>query len=113
MAGYTKTKICENDQGSSPLPVQPYVAVNYHYGMLLGVDDFVTDQSYHRGKMRLHNAWLHGSGVIRGLEVSEDPERNELRVDAGLAMERYLTRRWGEYVCVRPFTGSFSFRREV
>ena len=89
MADNTETKLCEHDQSSHLLPIQPYTAMYYHYGMLLGVDDFVTDQSYHRGKMHLHNAWLHGTGVIWGLEASADLERNELRVAAGLALDGY------------------------
>jgi hypothetical protein len=44
--------------------------VNYFQGRLLGVDDFQAEQEYHREKMRRHNRWLHGSGVVNGLGVS-------------------------------------------
>lgn len=69
------------------LPADPYTALSYHFGMLLGVDDFETDQSYHRGKHRLHNAWNHREGVLWGLGVSADNPSGEIRVDAGLALD--------------------------
>jgi len=55
--------------------------------MLLGVDDFNTEQAYHRGKSRLHNAWLHREGVVWGLDVKLDTARNEIRVTPGLALD--------------------------
>ncbi len=81
------TLTCDREDGQALLPNRPYQAVAYHYGMLLGVDDFTTDQASHRGKIRLHNAWLHGFGTVWGLAVSADLERNELRVEAGLALD--------------------------
>lgn len=65
-----------------------FTAVNYHFGMLLGVDDFETEQGYHRGKRRLHNGWLHGGGVVWGLEVTVDRPSGEVRVEPGLALDR-------------------------
>src|SRR5688500_2769616 len=55
--------------GSALLPISPFYAPRYHFGMLLGVDDFESEQAYHRGKVRLHNAWLHRAGVVWGLRV--------------------------------------------
>jgi len=81
------TLTCDREDGEALLPNRPYQAVAYHYGMLLGVDDFNTDQSSHRGKIRLHNAWLHGFGTVWGLAVTADLERGELRVDPGLALD--------------------------
>jgi hypothetical protein len=69
------------------LPLSPFYALNYHFGMLLGVDDFDTEQAYHRAKMRLHNAWLHREGVIWGFDVRLDTERGEIRVLPGLALD--------------------------
>ncbi len=79
------------------LPVDPFRSLYVHFGMLLGVDDFQTLDAYHRGKMWYHNAWLHGKGVVWGLEASlpstdstdsEDPvPTGELRVSPGLAMD--------------------------
>ncbi len=69
------------------LPLSPFYALRYHFGMLLGVDDFETEQAYHRAKMRLHNAWLHGEGVIWGLGVRFDQPAGEVRVTPGLALD--------------------------
>lgn len=76
----------------------PFTALRYHFGMLLGVSDFEAQQAYHRGKTRLHNAWLHGAGVVWGLGVDVDLQRREVRVDRGLALghaghELYLDNR--------------------
>lgn len=68
------------------LPVNPFTALQFHFGMLLGVDDLETGQAYARGKMRLHNAWLHREGVVWGFNVSFN-SRNELAVDPGLALD--------------------------
>jgi len=73
--------------GGPLLPADPFMALRYHFGMLLGVDDFETDQSYHRGKHRLHNAWNHREGVLWGLGVSADTKTNEIKVEAGLALD--------------------------
>lgn len=61
------------------LQVNPFVSNRYHFGMLLGVDDLETEQAYHRGKTWMHHAWLHGAGVVWGLDV-------ELRTDDGLVV---------------------------
>jgi hypothetical protein len=73
--------------GQQLLPVNPFMALHYHFGMLLGVDDFETEQAYHRAKMRLHNAWLHREGVVWGFGVRLDTERVEIRVTPGLALD--------------------------
>lgn len=71
------------------LPVSPYLGLFYHFGMLLGVDDLETGQAYHRGKMWLHNAWLHGPGAVWGLGVEIDAGKGagEIRVRPGLAVD--------------------------
>jgi hypothetical protein len=79
--------------GSALLPATPFYAPRYHFGMLLGVDDFESEQAYHRGKMRLHNGWLHGEGAVWGLGVDAPLAdggaalKGELRVFAGLALD--------------------------
>jgi hypothetical protein len=69
------------------LPLSPFYALRYHFGMLLGVDDFETEQAYHRAKIRLHNAWLHREGVVWGFNVTLDHGRHEIRVKPGLALD--------------------------
>jgi hypothetical protein len=73
--------------GGDLLPLSPFDSLKYHFGMLLGVDDFETEQAYHRGKMRLHNAWLHRQGVVWGFGVNVDNEHGEIRVKPGLALD--------------------------
>lgn len=76
---------CIADTGT--LPDDPFTALRYHFGMLLGVDDFSTEQTYHRAKMRLHNAWLHRAGIVWGLDVDADEAKRELRVGPGFAVD--------------------------
>ena len=75
------------DDAAALLPVDPFTALRIHFGMLLGVDDFETLEAYHRGKMRLHNAWLHRHGVVWGLRVSADTGTGEIQVERGLALD--------------------------
>src|SRR5262245_42510078 len=81
--GTTNGTLCIPDECS--LPDGPFTALRYHVGMLLGVEDFSTEQRYHRGKMRLHNSWLHRAGIVWGLAVETRPDKNELVVHPGLA----------------------------
>ena len=77
--------------GSSPLattlPAAPFTDLAVQFGMLLGVADFDALAANPRGKMRLHNAWLHGEGVVWGYPVSVDSTSRELRVGPGLALD--------------------------
>ena len=77
--------------GSAPLattlPADPFTDLAVQFGMLLGVADFDALAANPRGKMRLHNAWLHGEGVVWGYPVSVDGTSRELRVGPGLALD--------------------------
>ncbi|HXK14620.1 MAG TPA: hypothetical protein VNH45_08805, partial [Gaiellaceae bacterium] len=77
--------VCIPDEAS--LPDSPFTALRYHFGMLLGVDDFSTEQRYHRGKMRLHSAWLHREGIVWGLDVELVDDKREIAVEPGLALD--------------------------
>lgn len=81
------TYLATDDGRGELLPLSPFTALHYHFGMLLGVDDFETEQAYHRSKMRLHNAWLHREGVVWGFGVKVDEARGEIRVAAGMALD--------------------------
>jgi hypothetical protein len=74
-------------RGAATLPLNPFLTLNYHFGMLLGVDDFETLDAYHRAKMWLHNAWLHREGVVWGFGVEADLPRGEIRVRPGLTLD--------------------------
>jgi hypothetical protein len=75
------------EDGGELLPLSPFNSLSYHFGMLLGVEDFETEQAYHRAKMRLHNAWLHREGVVWGFGVGLDVGKGEIRVERGLALD--------------------------
>ena len=77
---------CPDDAGAL-LPADPYMSLQLHFGMLLGVDDFEVLAANPRGKMRVHNAWLHRHGVVWGLKVSTDAHSGEIRVERGLALD--------------------------
>jgi hypothetical protein len=51
------------------LPQDPFLALHAASGMLLGEDDFRVLMGNPRGKLMLHNAWLHGRGIVWGCAV--------------------------------------------
>ncbi len=53
--------------------VPEFVRLKYFYGQMLGANDFATEQSYFREKLKLHNRCLHGYGTVCGLEVTPVP----------------------------------------
>jgi hypothetical protein len=75
---------CGTGDGGA-LPADPFTALRFHFGMLLGVDDFEVEQGFHHGKQRLHNAWLHRDGVVWGLGV--ELAEGEIRVLPGFALD--------------------------
>jgi len=72
--------------GAAGLPVNPFLALQVAYGMLLGEDEFRTLMGNPRGKQMLHAAWLHGSGVAWGYRPSVEGVRT-LKVSPGLAVD--------------------------
>jgi hypothetical protein len=83
MADTPDTTTCPDTSAGRDDSLSPFYALNYHFGMLLGVDDFATEQQYHHGKMRLHNAWLHRAGVVWGFDVLLGLEPDQIRVQPG------------------------------
>lgn len=71
---------------------------HYATGMLLGAEDFLAEQAYHRGRLARALAWLHGYGTLAGLRVTVQPATSatpdipatpeQLVVDPGLALDR-------------------------
>jgi hypothetical protein len=59
-----------NDGGCGEMP--ELKRLNYFYGQMLGVNDFRTEQSYFREKLKLTNRCLHGFGVVCGLMVTQE-----------------------------------------
>ena len=58
---------------------------HFFTGQLLTADDLQADQDYIRGKSCLHNRFLHGWGIVTGLNVSADHEN--VVVSPGLALD--------------------------
>jgi hypothetical protein len=69
------------------LAADPFSSLAIHYGMLLGVTDFQVLMGNARGKLRLHQAWQHGPGVVWGYPVSVRAGSAELVVGPGLAVD--------------------------
>lgn len=44
--------------------------LNYFHGQVLGIDELKTEQNYFLEKLRRHNRYLHGWGVVNGFDVS-------------------------------------------
>lgn len=61
------------------------IRVRYFTGQVLGAADFETEQRYVVERLRRRNRWLHGWGVVEGLQVSVS--RSELVVAAGFAID--------------------------
>lgn len=83
----TSTTAATAGQADGILPVDPFTALQIHFGMLLGVDDLETLAANPRGKTRLHNAWLHREGIVWGLGLTLKAAAGEVQVDAGLALD--------------------------
>lgn len=83
----TVTSGTGSDSLATTLPADPFTDLAVQFGMLLGVADFDALAANPRGKMRLHNAWLHGQGVSWGYPVTVDNTSRELRVGPGLALD--------------------------
>ncbi len=71
------------------LPAQE--RLNYFTGQFLTERDFRDEQQYHIGKHRQHNRYLHGSGTVCGLRVTQHPNP-ECRdrfviIEPGLALD--------------------------
>jgi hypothetical protein len=65
--------------------------VHYATGVLLDATDFVSEQSYHRGRLSRALAYLHGFGTVAGLFVEHKEPQNgvleELEVKPGIALD--------------------------
>ncbi len=64
----------------------PYERNNYFYGKLLSVDDFESEQKYMNDKRRLINRFMHGCGVVCGLNVVPVGD-DTISLEAGLALD--------------------------
>lgn len=82
---------CETEV-DPPSPVNPFVRLRYHYGMLLDAQDFRVEQNANVFRARLHQAALHGWGTVFGLKVEQGGLEGEgaterIVVEPGLAID--------------------------
>jgi len=77
----------EGSDVATALTVDPFNSLAAHYGMLLGVSDFQVIGANPRGKMRLHQAWQHGKGVVWGFKVRVTADKRFLQVGPGMAID--------------------------
>lgn len=63
--------------------------VNFMQGMVLGVDDFRTEQDYARTRLNRRNRVLHGMGIVDGFEVTvqRDAGGSRVAIAPGLAFD--------------------------
>jgi hypothetical protein len=62
--------------------------VRFFAGQLMTEADFTAEQAYHRAKHRSHNRYLHGSGVVCGLQVeATKPASSSVVVQPGVAID--------------------------
>jgi len=68
--------------------LDPSKRVNYSFGLVLGVDEFLQEQTHLLEKHRRHSRMLHGFGTVCGLKVTVPGDVNppEIRVASGLAV---------------------------
>jgi hypothetical protein len=76
------------DRCAAALPDNPRCAPNYHFGMLLGVEDLQAEQGFHVGRLRRHQRLLHGAGVVAGFPIGYDAPSHELKVGPGYGIDR-------------------------
>ena len=62
--------------------------VYYETGIALDKNSFRADQDYHRGRLARALAFLSGAGTLSGLKVSWDQPTDEIKVSAGVAVDR-------------------------
>jgi len=63
--------------------------VKFFPRMLLTAEDMVAESEYHREKLKRHNRFLHGTGIVCGLDVTPAPAPNPstaIQVGSGYAL---------------------------
>lgn len=70
--------------------------MNYFDGLFLGSEDFNLEQGYNNRMRRLHNRRLHTNGIVHGLEVEGILNSHEIKIQPGLALDRYFDTNFSE-----------------
>lgn len=74
--------------------LSPDLRVFYQYGMVLGLDDFLQEQTHNLNLDYHHERALHGYGTVYGLQVttstpSDAPADVTVTVDPGMAIDQF------------------------
>ncbi len=80
----------QNNQENCEKGLKQFTRNKYFYGKLLTVRDFNLEQSYFINKIRFSHKYLHGMGVVCGLNVkisSVSDEKLELNISSGVAVD--------------------------
>jgi hypothetical protein len=93
--------VTENCVSITAGTLSPDKRVDYAYGMVLGLGEFLQEQQYFLQKDYLHERALHGYGTVYGLQVmtapaTDDPGDYTITVTPGMAIDQ-----WGREVLVR------------
>ncbi|MDH5272444.1 MAG: collagen-like protein [Gammaproteobacteria bacterium] len=81
----------DSTEGCIACEFEPFVKNNYFTGKMMGASDFIAETHFHQEKLRLHQARLHGWGVVCGLQLQQHPnadcQRRYVRISAGSAVD--------------------------
>ncbi len=93
--------MCDSEATSATTaPLTPNKRVNYNLGMVLGVDDFLQEQTHLEWQDHLANRLLHGYGTVCGLNVFERPSATtgdiEIVIKRGYALSPHGRWIWVE-----------------
>ena len=73
--------------------LSPDQRVNYAYGMVLGLDEFLQEQLHTLAKDYLHERALHGFGTVFGMAVATAPVDGapdfQISVTTGMANDQF------------------------
>jgi hypothetical protein len=65
--------------------------LRYFNGLILREEEFNLEQNYHIRMRRLHNRYLHGGGIVFGLDFAVSNQQHKVKVTKGMALDRAET----------------------
>jgi hypothetical protein len=71
--------------------------MRYYNGLFLKEEEFELEQDYNVRMRRMHNARLHGKGIVWGLEVELSPVADNVLIKQGMALDYYFDTVHSEY----------------
>jgi hypothetical protein len=76
--------------GGAPLPIQALSRLRAFEGLCLTARDLSDEQAYHRRSLHRHNLYLHGHGIVQGLQVELEQRQKKYVavIQAGFGITR-------------------------